>query len=54
MSRLLPRLVAGAGALAALAAPAAACPSCSLGQGFETLIYVLGFLMIPYVVVMGV
>lgn len=48
------RLSAVSGALVALAVPASACPSCSVGQGFETLAYVLGFLLIPYGVVMGV
>ena len=48
------RLSAVAGALVALAAPASACPSCSVGQGLETLAYVLGFLLIPYGVVTGV
>ena len=54
MESALRRLTACAGALAALAVPASACPSCSVGQGLETLAYVLGFLMIPYGVVMGV
>ena len=45
------RLTATAGALLALAAPAAACPYCALSQGVETLAYILGFLVIPYVVV---
>ena len=36
-------------------APAAsACPSCSVGQGLETLAYVLAFMAIPYLVVSGV
>lgn len=48
------RLAAAAGAVAALASSASACPSCSVGQGLETLVYVLGFLTIPYGVVMGV
>lgn len=52
-SRLL-RAVATGGATLALAASASACPTCSVGQGLETLIYVLGFLGIPYVVVSGV
>ena len=39
--------------MAALAAPAAACPSCALSQGVDTLIYILGFLVIPYAVVTG-
>jgi len=54
MERILARLTAAAGALAALAVPASACPSCSVGQGLETLAYVLGFLLIPYGVVTGV
>lgn len=48
------RLVSACGAVAALAASANACPSCSVGQGLETLAYVLGFLAIPYVIVSGV
>jgi hypothetical protein len=54
MSRGLHRLIAACGAVAALASSASACPSCSVGQGLETLGYVLGFLLIPYAVVMGV
>lgn len=48
------RLALLMGAVAALASNAAACPTCSVGQGMETLLYVLGFLAIPYVVVSGV
>jgi hypothetical protein len=51
---MIRRLVLGCSALAALASSASACPSCSTGQGLETLLYVLGFLTIPYVVVTGV
>ncbi len=54
MESLTRRLSAAAGAVAALAVPASACPSCSVGQGLETLVYVLGFLLIPYGVVTGV
>ena len=39
------------GGVAALSAPAAACPYCALSQGADTLLYVMGFLIIPYVVV---
>ncbi len=39
------------GALGALAAPAWACPTCSLSQGLDTLIFVLAFLVVPYAVV---
>jgi len=53
MSSLTSRLVAVAVAVAALAASAGACPTCSVGQHLETLAYVLGFLLIPYVVVTG-
>jgi len=39
----------------ALAPAAAACPTCGVaGQGSETLLWVCGFLVIPYVVVTGV
>ncbi|MFT7485937.1 MAG: hypothetical protein ACI9F9_001789 [Candidatus Paceibacteria bacterium] len=48
------RLALMMGAVAALASSASACPTCSVGQGLETLIYVLGFLGIPYLVVTGV
>ncbi len=51
---MIPRIAATIGAVAALAASASACPSCSTGQGMETLLYVLGFLTIPYMVVSGV
>ena len=41
--------------LGALSPDAAACPTCGVaGQGSETLLWVLGFLAIPYVVVSGV
>jgi hypothetical protein len=50
-----PKAVAGAiSALALLAAPASACPTCSVGQGIETLVFVLCFLVIPYLVVSAV
>ena len=39
--------------LVGLSADAAACPYCSLSQGVETLAYILGFLLIPYVIVLG-
>lgn len=43
------------GALCAFAPGAAACPSCgAAGQGLETLVWILGFLVIPYVIVSGV
>jgi hypothetical protein len=42
-------------AVGAFAPAAAACPTCGVaGQGGETLMWVLGFLAIPYVVVSGV
>ena len=53
MSRLR-TLAAAVGAVVALAPAASACPSCSLGQGLETLAYVLAFMAIPYLVVSGV
>lgn len=40
-------------ALVLLAAPAAACPYCALSQGTDTLIYIMAFLAIPYVIVAG-
>jgi len=54
MMRRLPMLVAAAGAVLALAPAASACPSCSVGQGLETLAYVMAFMAIPYIVVSGV
>jgi hypothetical protein len=38
-------------ALAALAAPAAACPYCALSQSADTLAFIGGFLITPYLVV---
>ena len=40
-------------ALAALAAPAAACPYCSIAQGGDTLKYIAVFLIAPYGIVTG-
>jgi hypothetical protein len=51
---MISRLALMMGAVAALATSATACPSCSTGQGLETLIYVLCFLITPYIVVSGV
>ncbi|MFT4538770.1 MAG: hypothetical protein ACI835_001207 [Planctomycetota bacterium] len=42
------------GASLALTSSASACPACSLGQGMETLVYIMGFMTIPYVIVTGV
>jgi len=47
------RSVLSASAIAALAAPAWACPTCSLSQGIDTLVYILAFLVVPYVIVAG-
>jgi len=41
-------------ALLLLALPASACPTCSVGQGMETLALILAFLAIPYVIVSGI
>lgn len=50
--RRLPRVLAlGLSAFALLSAPAAACPSCSLGQGLDTLGIIMAFMLIPYIVV---
>ena len=54
MSRLLRIGAAACGMVAALAPAATACPSCSVGQGLETLAYILAFMAIPYLVVSGV
>lgn len=48
-----PRAALLLGALLAAAPRARACPSCAVGQGFETLGYVLAFMGVPYLVVMG-
>ncbi len=40
-------------ALPALAAPAWACPTCSLSQGVDTLVFILAFMLVPYVIVAG-
>jgi hypothetical protein len=40
-------------ALAALAAPAAACPYCALSQAGDTLVYIACFLVAPYLIVSG-
>jgi sorbitol-specific phosphotransferase system component IIC len=45
------RAVTTVGALFAMAAPAAACPYCAVSQGADTLLYIAGFLAIPYAVV---
>ena len=48
------RLALIVGAIAATASSASACPTCSVGQGLETLALVVGFLLVPYIVVSGV
>lgn len=50
---LIRRLVLVASALVALAAPAWACPSCALSQGVDTLVFILAFLIVPYLIVSG-
>lgn len=45
------RALRSALALAALAAPAAACPYCSIAQGGDTLFYIGCFLVAPYAIV---
>ena len=47
------RVLLSACAMAALAGPAWACPSCSLSQGVDTLVFILAFMVVPYVVVGG-
>ena len=54
IARALPRLAASAGALVAFAAPAWACPYCAVSQSNDTLIYILAFILVPYVIVSGV
>jgi len=53
VSRRAAAAVRALSALAALAAPAAACPYCALSQGADTLAYIAGFLLAPYLVVAG-
>jgi hypothetical protein len=54
VSRTARILAAALGVVVGLAPAASACPSCSVGQGLETLAYVLAFMAIPYLVVSGV
>jgi hypothetical protein len=49
-----PPAAAVAAVLAGLAPAAAACPSCALSQGADTLLYIAAFLVLPYAVVTGV
>jgi len=51
VSRRAATAVRALAALAALAAPAAACPYCALSQSADTLAYIGGFLITPYIVV---
>jgi len=53
VSRRAATAVRALSALLALAAPAAACPYCALSQSADTLAYIGGFLITPYLVVMG-
>jgi len=48
------RLATAAGAVVALSADAWACPYCALSQGVETLVFIMAFLAIPYIVVSAV
>jgi hypothetical protein len=54
VARALPRVALSLGALAGLAAPAWACPYCAVSQGNDTLIYILAFILTPYLIVSGV
>jgi hypothetical protein len=47
-------LAAAAGALLGLAPAAAACPYCAVSQGADTLVYILAFIALPYLIVSGV
>jgi hypothetical protein len=51
VSRRAATAIRALAALAALAAPAAACPYCALSQSADTLAYIGGFLITPYIVV---
>lgn len=48
------RALRSVAALVALAAPAAACPYCSVAQADNTLKYIAIFLVAPYLIVSGV
>jgi hypothetical protein len=52
--RRVAMLATAAGALLGLAPAAAACPYCSLSQGVDTLVYIMAFLLLPYLIVSGV
>ena len=52
-ARAAARVAAGLGAIAGLAAPALACPYCSLSQSRDTLLYIAAFILVPYVIVSG-
>lgn len=54
MPRALNTTLLALGALLAFAPAASACPYCALSQGTDTLIFILCFLVIPYLVVSGV
>ena len=46
--------VTAVGAVAALSSVASACPYCAVSQSTETLLFIMAFLGIPYVVVTAV
>lgn len=54
MNRALRLALLSLFALLVLGPRADACPYCALSQGSDTLIYILMFLVIPYVIVTGV
>lgn len=54
MPRALRTPLLALAALLAFSPVASACPYCSLSQGTDTLIFILFFLGIPYLVVTGV
>ena len=54
MPRALNTALLALAALLALSPAGSACPYCSLSQGTDTLIFILFFLIIPYLVVTGI
>ena len=50
----LRRLAFSVSLLGLLAPVASACPTCSVGQAIETLLLIVSFMLIPYVIATGV
>lgn len=54
MPQSLRRLAFSVSFVGLLAPVASACPTCSVGQAIETLVFILAFMAIPYVIATGV